>query len=59
MIYQKKLNYYQQKGLTNDLINRYSILNSEKYFIEDGSQNFLIFQPIFNTLTKLTGLSEK
>ena len=35
------------KGLTEDLINRYSILNSGKYFAEDGSQNCFIFKPLF------------
>ena len=28
-----------------------SFFVGESYFIKDGSQNFLIFQPIFNTFT--------
>ena len=28
------------------MINEYSILNGIKYFIEDGSQNYLIFEPL-------------
>ena len=31
------------KRLTKDLINRYSIINGTKHFVEDGSQNYLIF----------------
>ena len=28
------------------MINEYSILNGIKYFIEDGSQNYLILEPL-------------
>ena len=34
------------KGLTKNLINGHKIANRAKYFIEDGSQNYLIFQPL-------------
>ena len=30
------------KGLTKDLIGKYSILNGPKYFAEDGSQSYLV-----------------
>ena len=29
------------------MINRYSIINAAKCLIEDGSQNYLTFQPLF------------
>ena len=28
------------------MINGYSVLNSAKYFAQDGSQNYLVFQPL-------------
>ena len=31
------------KGLTADLINKYSILNGAKYFSLNGLQNYLVF----------------
>ena len=31
------------KGLTKDLINGYSILNSAKYFSDGGSQSHFVF----------------
>ena len=41
-------------GLTKGLINGYDIFNGEKYFLDDGSQNYLIFEPnqrYFQTFT--------
>ena len=35
------------KGLTKNLRNGYSFLNDAKYIFEDGSQNYLILQPVF------------
>ena len=35
-----------------------SIFFGLSYFINDGSQNFLTFQPIFNTLTMSTGFMD-
>ena len=32
---------------TKALINRYSIFNGVKYFSEDRSRNYLLFQPLF------------
>ena len=50
---EKKLNYLSReiklisaKGLRKDLINGYIVLNGAKYFTENGSQNYLIFQPL-------------
>ena len=42
------------KGSAIYLVNGYSILNGAKYFVEDGSQNQLVFQPVlkyFETFT--------
>lgn len=36
--------------MTNDLINEHSILDDEKYLEEDGSQNYLIFKPVYKYL---------
>ena len=33
------------KGLIKDIKNYYSILNGGKYFVENGSQNYLVFRP--------------
>ena len=38
------------KGSTKDWINGYNTLNDAKYFAEDGSQNYLVFQPVFRYL---------
>ena len=35
------------KGLTKALINGNGILNDSKYFVEKGSQNYLMFQTVF------------
>ena len=45
MNYEKKLKQYQQKGLTKDLINKFSILNGGKYFSSGIFQNHLLFIP--------------
>ena len=37
------------------MINEYNILTSAKFFANDGSQFFLIFQPISQTFRMLTG----
>ena len=43
----KKVKLIWTKGLTKDLTNEYIIPNGAKYFDEDGSQNYLVFQPEF------------
>ena len=37
----------------NDLENGYSNLNGEKYFVGDGSQNYVVFQPVFALFKRL------
>ena len=48
----EKVKLVSTKGLTKDLINNYSILNGGKYFGENGSENYLVFQPCFTYLTR-------
>ena len=38
------------------MLNQWSILNGEKYFIEDGSQNYLTFEPLIHLLSILNPL---
>ena len=39
----KKVKPISIKGLTEDLINKYSILNGAKYFSLDGLQKYIVF----------------
>ena len=41
----EKVKLIPTKRLTKGLINNYSILNGGKHFGENGSQNYLVFQP--------------
>ena len=43
MNYQKKLKQHQEKKLTKDLINKFSIHNGGKYFSLGKLQNYLVF----------------
>ena len=52
--YQKKA--LSTKGLTVDLINKFSILNGAKYFPSGLFQNFLVFTPAKNILNILVAL---
>ena len=52
--YQKKV--LSTKGLTVDLINKFSILNGEKYFLSGLFQHFLVFTPAKNILNTLVAL---
>ena len=48
VLVQSELNKLSQKIkpiLTKDIKTYYSILNGGKYFVENGSQNYLVFQP--------------
>ena len=45
MNYQKKLKQYQKKGLIQDLINKFSFLDGEKYFSSRIFQYYLVFIP--------------
>lgn len=54
MTYQNKFRKCQKKKrkkrLKKDLINGYSFELGRKYFGNNGSQNYQIFHPLFNTL---------
>ena len=41
-----------KKVLTKDLINGYSIFNGVKCFVENGSLNHVVFQPVFKYFKK-------
>ena len=43
------------KVLTKYLINGYSILNGANYSDENGSQNYLVFQPVAKYFQTFTG----
>ena len=45
MNYQKKAKSISRKLLTKDLIDKFSILNGEKYFSAGIFQNYLVFIP--------------
>ena len=45
------------KGLTNDLINKFSIVNAAKYFSLGIYQNYLVFIPAKKILMALLGLN--
>ena len=45
MSYQKKVKAISSKGLTKDLMNKFSILNGAKYFSSGIFQNYLVFTP--------------
>ena len=45
MNYQKKLKEISKKGLTKNLMNKFSILNGLKYFSSEIFQNYLVFIP--------------
>ena len=52
----QKLKGISIKGLTKDLINKFSILNEAKYFSSGTIQNYLVFIPAKNTLNILVAL---
>ena len=41
---EKKVKIISTKGLTANIINKYSILNGTKWFSLNGLQNYLVFQ---------------
>ena len=45
MNYPNKLKQYQQRALTKDMINKFSILHGAKYFSLGIFQNYLVFIP--------------
>ena len=44
----KKVKIILTKGLTEDLINKYNIIDGAHYSCLDESQNYLLFQSLFN-----------
>ena len=40
--------------MTKDLINGYSIFNGARYFLKDGLQNCLVFEPVFKYFQTFT-----
>ena len=54
----KKVKAKSTKGLTKDLINKFSILNGAKYFPSGIFQNYLAFIPATKKLTILMALIE-
>ena len=46
----KKVKAISTKGLTKDLINKFTVLNGAKYFSSEIFQNYLVFIPGKNTL---------
>ena len=55
MNYQKKFKAISRKGLTNDLMNKFSILNGAKYFSSGMFQNYLVFIPVKKYLKYFSG----
>ena len=56
MNYHKKLKQYQQKGLTKDLINKFSILYGDKYLFSGTFQIIPYLYQLNNTLDILLAL---
>ena len=48
----KKLKKISSQGLTKDLIGKYIIFDDAKYFFDDWSQKYLIFQAFYDTTKK-------
>ena len=55
MNYQKKVKAISTKGLTKDLINKFSILNGAKYICLGIFQNYLVFIPTKNYIKLFSG----
>ena len=51
----KKLKAISTKGLTKDLINKFSILNEAKYFSSGIFQNYLVFIPVKKYIKYFSG----
>ena len=52
----EKIKVISTKGLTKDLIHKFSIVNGAKYFSLGISQNYLVFIPAKNTLNIFVAL---
>ena len=55
MKYQKTVKAISTKGLTKDLINKFSILNGAKYFSLGIFLNYLVFTEAKNYIKYLSG----
>lgn len=60
--YTKLINYLARQvnlkytiEITKDSINRCGIFDSEKYFTDDGSKSYEIFQPVYRYFHTFTG----
>ena len=55
MNYKKKVKAISTKGLANDVINKFRILNAAKYFSSGIFQNYLVFIPAKKYIKYFTG----
>ena len=53
----EKVNAISTKGLTKDLINKFSILNGAKYFSSEIFQNYLLFIPAKKYMKYFSGIN--
>ena len=58
MIYQKNFKAVTTKGLTKDLIDKFSILNGTKYFSLGIFQNYLVFTPTKKYIKYFSGTTQ-
>ena len=54
----KKFKKISSQGLTKDLIGKYIIFDDAKYFFDDWSQKYLIFQAFYDTTKKIASGSD-
>ena len=55
----KKVKAISTKGLTKDLINKFSILNGAKYFFSGIYQDYLVFITAKKYIKYINGMSEE
>ena len=58
MIYQKNFKAVTTKGLTKDLIDKFSILNGAKYFSLGVFQNYLVLTPTKKYIKYFSGTTQ-
>ena len=54
---EKKIKAISTKGLTKDLIDKFSIVNGAKYFSSGMFQNYLVFIPAIKYIKHFSGTS--
>ena len=54
---EKKIKSISTKGLTKDLIDKFSIVNGAKYFSSGMFQNYLVFIPAIKYIKHFSGTS--